>query len=109
MKSLFMAYAIIEIGGSQLIVEPGKFYDINYMCVDPGDIITLNRVLLLSSSNKLDIGYPCLTDVVIQAKVLRHIKSRKLTIFKIKPKKNARVKKSHRQKLTRILVKDVKV
>nr|YP_010170890.1 ribosomal protein L21 [Chondria tumulosa]QSD57031.1 ribosomal protein L21 [Chondria tumulosa] len=101
-----MVYAIVEIGSGQIIVEPGKFYDINYVYANPGDIITLNRVLLLSNNNKFNVGYPCLVNATVNAKVLRHLKSKKLTVFKTKPKKNVRVKKGHRQKLTRILIKD---
>nr|ARW68219.1 ribosomal protein L21 [Chondria sp. (in: red algae)] len=104
-----MVYAVVEISGSQIIVEPGKFYDVNYINVNPGDIITLNRVLFLSNSSKFDIGYPCLKNIVIKAKVLRHLQGQKLTVFKMKPKKNVRTKKGHRQKLTRILIEDLKV
>lgn len=104
-----MIYAVIELGGTQTIIEPGKFYDVNYMNVNPGDIITLNRVLFLSNSLKFDVGYPYLKNVVIRAKVLRHVQANKLTIFKMKPKKNARTKKGHRQKLTRILIEDLVV
>jgi len=104
-----MVYAVVEIGGHQVIVEPGKFYDVSYMHVSPGDVISLNRVLFLSNSSKFDIGRPCLTNVIIQAKVLRHLKGKKLTIFKIKPKKNSRVKKGYRQKLTRILIDNMNV
>nr|ARW63648.1 ribosomal protein L21 [Chondria sp. (in: red algae)] len=103
-----MVYAVVDISGSQMIIEPGKFYDVNYMNVDPGDIITLNRVLFLSNSNKFNIGYPCLEKIAVKAKVLRHLKGEKLTVFKMKSKKNVRIKKGHRQKLTRILVEDLK-
>nr|YP_009394049.1 ribosomal protein L21 [Rhodomela confervoides]ARW62611.1 ribosomal protein L21 [Rhodomela confervoides] len=102
-----MVYAIIDIGGNQIIIEPGKFYDVNYICANPGDMINFKRVLFFSDSNNFKIGMPCLNNVSIKAKVLRHIRGRKLTIFKIKPKKNSRSKKGHRQKLTRVLVEDI--
>nr|YP_009395085.1 ribosomal protein L21 [Bryothamnion seaforthii]ARW63853.1 ribosomal protein L21 [Bryothamnion seaforthii] len=102
-----MVYAVVDTGGNQIIVEPGKFYDINYICADPGDIINLNRVLFLAKSNRFSIGRPCLEDIIVRVKILKHVKAKKLTIFKIKPKKNARLKKGHRQKLTRILVEEI--
>nr|YP_009397363.1 ribosomal protein L21 [Dasyclonium flaccidum]ARW66549.1 ribosomal protein L21 [Dasyclonium flaccidum] len=102
-----MTYAIIDVGGSQVLVEPGKFYDINYVLANPGDIISLNRVLFFSQSSSFKIGTPCLSNVVVKAKILKHIKGKKLTIFKIKPKKNSRVKKGHRQKLTRLLIQEI--
>lgn len=104
-----MIYAVVEVGGTQTIIEPGKFYDVNYMNVNPGDIITINRVLFLSNSSKFNVGYPYLNNVVVRAKVLRHVNANKLTVFKMKPKKNSRIKKGHRQKLTRILIEDLVV
>lgn len=102
-----MVYAVVELGGSQMIVEPGKFYDVNYLKADPGDVINLNRVLLFAQSENFDIGYPCLTSVIVKAKVLRHLKGKKITVFKVKPKKNNRVKMGHRQRLTRILIEKI--
>lgn len=102
-----MVYAVVELGGNQLIIEPGKFYDVNYMDASPGDIINLNRVLLVAQSNNFSIGRPCLNNVIVKARVLRHLKGKKVTIFKVKPKKNSRVKIGHRQKLTRIFVEKI--
>nr|YP_009397771.1 ribosomal protein L21 [Sonderella linearis]ARW66957.1 ribosomal protein L21 [Sonderella linearis] len=102
-----MSYAIVDVGGHQIWVEPGKFYDINHINANPGDTVSLNRVLFFSKSNSYFIGSPCLKDVMIKAIVLKHMRGRKLTIFKMKPKKNMRVKKGHRQKITRLLVKEI--
>nr|YP_009393442.1 ribosomal protein L21 [Bostrychia simpliciuscula]ARW62004.1 ribosomal protein L21 [Bostrychia simpliciuscula] len=100
-------YAIIDIGGHQIWIEPGKFYDVNYIYANPGDVVNLHRVLFLSKSNAFHVGIPCLNNVVVKAKILKHFRGKKLTVFKIKPKKNSRLKKGHRQKLTRLLVQDI--
>nr|YP_009398378.1 ribosomal protein L21 [Lophocladia kuetzingii]ARW67564.1 ribosomal protein L21 [Lophocladia kuetzingii] len=103
-----MVYAVVDIGGNQIIVEPGKFYDVNYICAEPGDLINLNRVLFFSdSNNQFSLGNPCLSAVVIKAKILRHVKGKKITVFKMKSKKNYRIKQGHRQKRTRLLVEDI--
>jgi len=102
-----MIYAIVDIGGCQMWVEPGKFYDVNYISSNPGDIIYLNRVLFLSKSNTYQVGLPCLSDASIKVRVLRHLRGSKLTIFKVKPKKNMRKKQGHRQKLTRFFVEEI--
>lgn len=103
-----MTYAIVDLGGKQIWVELGRFYDVNYLSGNPGDIINLRRVLFFSSNNIVRIGMPCLDSTIIKAKILKHHRASKLTIFKIKPKKNIRCKKGHRQKLTRILVEQIK-
>ena len=63
--------------------------------------------LLLSKSNEYQIGTPCLQNIVVKATVLKHFKGKKIQVFKIKPKKNYRIKQGHRQKLTRILIEDI--
>nr|QCI07439.1 ribosomal protein L21 [Leiomenia cribrosa] len=102
-----MKYAIIEANGAQMSVEEGKFYDFNYIKGEPGDIIQLNRILLLKANNKVNIGYPCLKNIYIKAKILKHLKSKKITVFKMKSKKNTKSKQGHRQKLTRLLIQNI--
>lgn len=102
-----MTYAIIEASGKQIFMEIGKFYDLNYIPGNPGDIIKFNRVLFMHKNNLFELGNPCLQKHLVKGKILRHVKGKKLTIFKIKPKKNIRCKQGYRQLLTRILVEDI--
>nr|YP_009773971.1 50S ribosomal protein L21 [Caulacanthus okamurae]QIZ74588.1 50S ribosomal protein L21 [Caulacanthus okamurae] len=102
-----MEYAIIEASGKQIWVEPGKFYDLNYIEGEPGDVVRLNRVLLLNQKGKINIGNPCLCSISLQAKIVKHLHSKKLTVFKVKPKKNNKSKQGHRQKLTRLLIEKI--
>nr|YP_009732481.1 50S ribosomal protein L21 [Gracilaria textorii]QHS70990.1 50S ribosomal protein L21 [Gracilaria textorii] len=102
-----MVYAIIEADGKQIWVEPGKYYDINYIPGEPGDYIQFNKVLILKQENSIKIGKPCIQSVVIKAKILKHIKGKKITVFKTKAKKNSRKKQGHRQKLTRLLIEKI--
>nr|YP_010198522.1 ribosomal protein L21 [Gracilaria pacifica]UAD86938.1 ribosomal protein L21 [Gracilaria pacifica] len=101
-----MVYAIIEADGKQIWVEPGKYYDVNYIPGEPGDYIQFNKVLVLKKEHSIHLGRPCINSVVIKGKILKHIKGKKITIFKTKPKKNSRRKKGHRQKLTRLLIEE---
>jgi len=105
--NISMTYAIVEASGKQLLIEPGKFYDLNHIPGEPGDIISFNRVLFFANNQTVKIGVPCLKSTVIKAKILKHFKGRKVTVFKIKPKKNSRCKQGHRQKLTRLLVENI--
>nr|QCI07229.1 ribosomal protein L21 [Hypnea pannosa] len=102
-----MNYAIIEASGRQLWIEEGRFYDLNYIPGEPGDLIKLNKILLVNNNNNIRIGYPCLKSITIKAKILRHIKGKKIAVFKIKPKKNNKSKQGHRQKLTRLLIQEI--
>nr|YP_009295565.1 ribosomal protein L21 [Mastocarpus papillatus]AOL58049.1 ribosomal protein L21 [Mastocarpus papillatus] len=102
-----MTYAIIDAGGKQIWIQAGRFYDLNYIKGEPGDVINLNRVLLINQEGNIRIGTPCIKSITIQAKILKHLKSKKITILKMKPKKNYRRKQGHRQQLTRLLIQDI--
>nr|YP_009313206.1 Ribosomal protein L21 [Dichotomaria marginata]SCW21460.1 Ribosomal protein L21 [Dichotomaria marginata] len=103
-----MSYAIIEISGKQIWIQPGRFYDINKIKASPGEHIKLEKILFIKNNDKLEVGQPCLNNAYIIGKVLKHLKSRKITIFKMKPKKNMRSKNGHRQSMSRILIESMK-
>lgn len=104
-----MIYAILEASGKQIWVQPGRFYDINKVSANPGEYIKLERVLFLKANEDITVGKPCIPNMYIKGKVLKHLRGRKLTIFKMKPKKNMRSKNGHRQELSRILIESIQV
>nr|YP_536890.1 ribosomal protein L21 [Neopyropia yezoensis]Q1XDS8.1 RecName: Full=Large ribosomal subunit protein bL21c; AltName: Full=50S ribosomal protein L21, chloroplastic [Neopyropia yezoensis]AIA21445.1 50S ribosomal protein L21 [Neopyropia fucicola]AGH27533.1 ribosomal protein L21 [Neopyropia yezoensis]QFZ66869.1 ribosomal protein L21 [Neopyropia yezoensis]ULU28868.1 ribosomal protein L21 [Neopyropia yezoensis]WKD83364.1 ribosomal protein L21 [Neopyropia yezoensis] len=99
-----MTYAIIEASGTQLWIEEGRYYDLNHIPVDPGQSIILGKVLLLNKNGEVTLGRPCIEGVTIKATVMRHLRGKKITVFKMKPKKKMRLKKGHRQELTRLMI-----
>jgi len=56
-------YAIIEVGGTQLFVEPGKWYNVNRLSADVGAKIKFGRVLAFKKDEKLHVGTPYLENV----------------------------------------------
>lgn len=102
-----MIYAIIEASGKQLWVEPGQFYDINRIAAKPGEYIKLKRILFFKKHNDITIGHPCIPNMYIKGKILKHLKGRKITVFKMKSKKNMRIKNGHRQELSRVLIESI--
>jgi large subunit ribosomal protein L21 len=102
-----MIYAIIEASGKQIWIQPGCFYDINRINAKPGETINLKKALLINNNQTITIGTPYLSNIHITGKVLKHLRGRKITIFKMKPKKNIRQKNGHRQELSRILIQTI--
>ena len=102
-----MNYAIIEASGRQFWVEPGRFYDFNRLDLNPGDKIALRRVLLVNQEGNVTVGQPCLSNAKVEATVLGHINSKKITVYKMRPKKKTRKKQGHRANLTRIIVNNI--
>ncbi len=56
-------YAIIEVGGTQIFVEPGKWYTVNRLKADIGSKIKFGRVLAHKNGDKLNVGTPYLENV----------------------------------------------
>nr|YP_009314640.1 Ribosomal protein L21 [Neoizziella asiatica]SCW23095.1 Ribosomal protein L21 [Neoizziella asiatica] len=102
-----MIYAILEINGKQTWVQPGNFYDIDKVSAQPGDYIRMDKILFLRNKQEILIGQPCINKVYAKGKVLKHIKGRKITVFKMKPKKNMYSKNGHRQELSRVFIESI--
>jgi large subunit ribosomal protein L21 len=102
-----MKYAIVEISGRQFWIETGKYYDFNRISTDLGKQITLNRVLLLNNEGNVLVGKPYLNSVQVKGKILEHLRGKKTTVYKMRPKKKTRRKQGHRQELTRVFIEDI--
>ncbi|MBW4442154.1 MAG: 50S ribosomal protein L21 [Plectolyngbya sp. WJT66-NPBG17] len=99
-----MAYAIIEIAGQQIRVEPSRFYDVNRLVGDVDSQLDIDRVLYVNNAGEISIGAPVVDGATVQATVLRHMRGRKVIVYKMQPKKKTRKKRGHRQELTRIMI-----
>src|ERR1700681_3564676 len=97
-------YAVIETGSKQYRVEVGTELEVELLDVEPGQTITLERVLLVADGDTSAIGQPVVNGAPVSAEVLRQDRGPKLISFKYRPKARRRVKKGHRQELTVIRV-----
>jgi large subunit ribosomal protein L21 len=102
-------YAVIETGGKQYRVEVGTELEVELLDVEPGQAITLDRVLLVADGDESSIGRPLVTNAAVSAEVLRQTRGEKLISFKYRPKARSRVKKGHRQELTVLRITDVRL
>ncbi len=102
-------YAVIETGGKQYRVEVGTELEVELLDVEPGQAITLDRVLLVADGDESSIGRPLVADAAVSAEVLRQTRGEKLIAFKYRPKARSRVKKGHRQELTVLRITDVRL
>lgn len=102
-----MTYAIIETGGKQLRVEPGRFYDIELLAVEPDETVTIEKVLLVQHDNDVTIGQPFVDGARVEGTIMRHFRGRKVIVYKMKPKKKTRKKRGHRQEITRLMINSI--
>jgi large subunit ribosomal protein L21 len=61
-------------------------------------------VLLMADGDEVLVGTPTVSDILVSATVLAHVKGPKVVSFKYRPKKRIRVKGGHRHQYTRLLV-----
>lgn len=82
-----MTYAIIEIAGSQLRVEPGRYYEINYLGGEAGDAYSNDRVLLVNHNEDVSVGQPLVSGAVVEGEILSHKRGKKVIVYKMQPKR----------------------
>nr|AWD77940.1 ribosomal protein L21 [Odontosoria chinensis] len=102
-------YAIIDIGGKQLQVEPGRFYDTHNFGLIQNMLksdtkISINRVSLLRHENNIIIGHPWLKNATVRGRILHSCLTDKLVIRKIHSKKKTRRTYGYRNNLIRFVV-----
>ncbi len=103
-------YAIIETGGEQLQVEPGRFYDIRHLAPSVPILqkkntkIVLSRVLVVRSESVQMLGKPWLENVVVKGRILHLRREKKVLIYKMRAKKKTRRLQGHRQSLARFTI-----
>ena len=100
-------YAIVEISGKQFKVEKKQKLFVNRIDAEEGKKVSFDNVLMFSDGNKLSIGSPLVSGVKVDAKVLKHLKSDKVIVFKKKRRKGYKVKNGHRQQITQIEINDI--
>jgi len=102
-------YAIAETSGQQFWFEVNRYYDIDRLNAKEKDTITLEKVLLFKDKNSITIGKPYVKDAKIELEVVSHKRDKKILVYKMRPKKKTRRKMGHRQELTRVMVKSIKI
>ncbi len=98
-------YAVVKTGGKQLKVEKGMTEVVEKLDVPVGSSVTFTP-LFVSDEGKALVGAE-VSSATVTAEVVEHFKGDKVVIFKFKKRKGYKVKKGHRQNLTRILVTDI--
>src|SRR4026207_688411 len=100
-------YAVIETGGKRSRVEVGTELEVELLDVEPGNTITLDRVLLVADGDDASIGQPLGANAAGSARGVRPTRGDKVIAFKYRPKARRRVKRGHRQDLTVLRISDI--
>jgi large subunit ribosomal protein L21 len=103
-----MLHAIIETGGKQYRVAEGDELFIEKLPAEAGDTVTFDKVLAVIGDDTQSFGKPLLDGASVTAEVVKNGKSRKIIVYKMKPKKNYRRKQGHRQPYSKVKITSIK-
>ena len=102
-------YAVLETGSKQYRVVAGDTLEVERLPIEAGQPVTFDRVLLVSNDGKLSVGSPTVANAAVVADVVEHIRGEKKTTFKMKRRKGYHKTIGHRQELTVVKIKEIKL
>jgi large subunit ribosomal protein L21 len=103
-------FAIIESGGRQVKVTPGAVIEVDHFDAQPGDEVSIDRVLFLEKDGgEVLAGSPYVAAVKVLGVVDGESRGPKIRVFKKKRRKGMRRTKGHRSTFTRVRIKDIQV
>ncbi len=100
-------YAIIETGGKQYRAEPQGVLQIESLEGDVGTIVEFTAVQFIQSDQAPIVGNPTIPQAVVKGEIVRHARTRSITIFKKKRRKGYRRTKGHRQGFTQVRITEI--
>ena len=102
-------YAVIEAGAKQYRVEAGTTLEVERLAEAAGQVHSFDRVLLINNEGTIMVGTPTVAQANVVADVVEHIRGPKVVAFKMKRRKGYHRTVGHRQELTVVKIKEIKV
>lgn len=102
-------YAVLETGSKQYRVAAGDTFEIERLPAEAGQEVTFDRVLLVSRDGQVSIGAPTVAGATVVGDVVEHKRGPKLIAWKMKRRKGYHRKVGHRQELTVVRIKEIKL
>jgi large subunit ribosomal protein L21 len=96
-------YAIISTGGKQLTVRNEEVVAVERLAGEVGSKIKFDKVLAVGEGAGLKVGAEA-AGAVVEAEIVEHFRGPKLIAFKMKRRKGYRLRKGHRQELTKVKI-----
>ena len=101
-------YAVIETGGKQVRVQTGEIIQVEKLTGDVGAKVVFDKVLFVSNpseaSSEVILGQPYISNAQVDAEIVAQGRDKKLTIIKMKRRKQYRRTQGHRQEQTQLII-----
>jgi large subunit ribosomal protein L21 len=102
-------YAIVEASGQQVWLQPNRYLDLDRLDAAVDSTVTLDTVLLVKDANGITLGQPYVKGATVELSVMAHRRGPKILVYKMRRKKKTRRKTGHRQELTRVMVRAIRL
>ena len=100
-------YAIIRSGGKQYRVEENRVVRLELLDAEVGAQVELNDIALLAGGPETLIGKPIIDGARVLGKVIAAGRTRRIVVYKYKPKKGYHRRRGHRQHFHEVLVQQI--
>ncbi|MEZ4674331.1 MAG: 50S ribosomal protein L21 [Caldilineaceae bacterium] len=100
--------AVIRTGGKQYYVTAGDILEVEKLAGNVGETITLDNVLMIANEDDVTVGQPIVDGAAVTARITGQYRGTKIMVFRYRPKKRIRVRRGHRQYLTRLEIQSIK-
>lgn len=100
-------YAVIKTGGKQYKVQEGDIIYVEKLGLEAEENVQFTEVLAVSDGKKLTVGKPFVKNYVVNGKVVKNGKGKKITVIKFKAKKNYKRVQGHRQPYTKVQIESI--
>ena len=94
--------AVIVTGGKQYTVSEGDVLYIEKLNEEAEAVVKFDQVLAVLDGENSKIGAPVVEGAVVEAKVIKNGKGKKIYVLRYKSKKNEKKKIGHRQPYTKV-------
>ena len=102
-----LKHAIIVTGGKQYRVAEGDVIFVEKLDVEAGETVKFDRVLAVIDEDKAVFGTPVVENAVVSGNVVKNGKSKKIRVYKMKPKKGYQRLQGHRQPYTKVQIETI--
>lgn len=100
-------HAVVRTGGKQYRVAPGDILEVEKLDGNVGETVSLTDILLVSNGDDVKIGQPNVEGATVTARITGQHRGEKILVFRYRPKKRIRVRRGHRQYLTRLQIQSI--
>lgn len=100
-------YAFVEIQGGQYKAEQGALLRVEKVATEKGEVVELEKVLMVRSDDAVKVGQPYVDGAVVKAVVEDHVRGDKVLIHKYKRRKRYKRTRGHRQQYSLLRIREI--